>query len=372
MYKQAKWSDSKDTNSSNFYSVVFEKLKTDTIYQNKFYLTQFYNDNYYNNILYTGDYYVTYSEKDSSAEIISVKNWANHLLSLRHNVLFNLFTPLISTTSQFSPFPSTSDYLNKRNVFKYIDKEIVENYHCYHIQYITYPNNSDSSPFKILNSTFDFWINIQDLVPVRYTATTKIIDNVDTLTEYFSYGLKKYHINSLTSNERNKLNIKIIPKFFRTKEFAGIEPDEPLKIKSIAENWELSSIKGADVALSDFKNRIVLIDFFYKSCLPCIKAFPMLERLNQKYKDQGLVVLGIDPIDKNDSSFLKFVSKKGINYTILLDDQKVFKKYRVSDFPTLYLIGRNGEIIYSAVGFEDRLELKLEQLIQENIKNKIE
>ena len=94
---------------------------------------------------------------------------------------------------------------------------------------------------------------------------------------------------------------------------------------------------------------------------------PALTSLYTKYKEKGLVVLGIDPIDKkntgNENELTTFLLKRHVNYPILLDNGDIAKKYKVLGYPTIYLIDKRGRIFFSISGYSPIIDTQLEDLI---------
>ena len=96
-------------------------------------------------------------------------------------------------------------------------------------------------------------------------------------------------------------------------------------------------------------------------------ALPELQSLYEKYKDNGFVVVGIDPYDKKEDNIDEFLSKRGVTYPVLLGDKECAKKYNVSGYPTIYILNRKGEIVYSEDGYSKGKDVKLEKIIKENL-----
>jgi peroxiredoxin len=140
-----------------------------------------------------------------------------------------------------------------------------------------------------------------------------------------------------------------------------------LRDDTIAPSFTLTSLDSKSVSLSDFKGQLVLLDFFYKDCYPCVKALPGLRALDEKYKSKGLKVVGIDPVDEKSDDIKHLISISGISYQILMDKKDVAKQYHVYSYPTTYLIDKNGTVIYSESGYADSSKNKLEQAIKSNL-----
>lgn len=86
--------------------------------------------------------------------------------------------------------------------------------------------------------------------------------------------------------------------------------------------------------------------------------------LYEKYKDEGLVIIGIDPVDKKKDELRAFLAKKGLAYKILLSDETIPKAYHVSGYPMIYLLDTRGKIVFSQTGFGQGMEDYLDMMIK--------
>jgi len=363
--KRIKWMNEKDTVDYGQYKFYFRKLKNDSLYTVAFNSELIYKGEYIRNVMYTGSEYVTFSKKDSSAKIMSNAKWTKTIMDRRHNDIFNFYLPF--TSEDCMPLPKASDYTDGRHIFKFIAKELQNKMLCYHLQMIEYPKFDSSEIINILQRKYDYWINTQDQLPIKYTASSKILNSVDTLNEYMSYSLKKYNLNNLQGKNLMQLQLSSIPAYCNLQDYIETKKIELLSTDELAPNWTLPSLNSENVSLADYKGQIVLIDFFYKSCYPCLKALPILQSLHQKYQSKGLAVVGIDIVDKDNNDLKTFFSKRGINYKILLADKDVVNDYKISVAPTIYLIDKNGKILYANTGFNESFEAKLEELLKNNL-----
>ena len=93
-------------------------------------------------------------------------------------------------------------------------------------------------------------------------------------------------------------------------------------------------------------------------------GLPILQSIHEKYKDRGVVVVGIDPYDDPaKDEMATFLSKRGITYTALFSDHELSKDYHVHAFPTLFLLDRQGRIIMTHLGFSKEMGAELEELL---------
>lgn len=112
-----------------------------------------------------------------------------------------------------------------------------------------------------------------------------------------------------------------------------------------APDFALPALSGEEVRLADFRDKVILVNFWATWCGPCREEMPAMEQLWSRFKDEGLVILAIS-LDKGSRKRIEtFIRKSGLTYPILLDPQdNVSKRYNLVGLPSSYLIGRNGKI----------------------------
>ncbi len=122
-----------------------------------------------------------------------------------------------------------------------------------------------------------------------------------------------------------------------------------------APGFELDNFAGGKTRLSDFRGKVVLLNFWATWCPPCVAETPDLVDLYKNYRDRGLVVLGVS-IDQNPRAVLHpFIRKYKIDYPILLVNQRVAADYGgLTSIPTTFLIDREGVIRNQYVGYRPK------------------
>jgi len=139
----------------------------------------------------------------------------------------------------------------------------------------------------------------------------------------------------------------------------------PADSATFAAEFSLQDLNGNTVKLSDYRGRVVLLEFWATWCPPCRAAIPDIEKIHQRYKDKGLVVLAIS-LDKGDWSFVKsFLVSYGITYAVLKGTDDIPERYKVRSIPTTMILDKTGKIIKRYVGFgtEENFEKDIKVLL---------
>jgi len=114
-------------------------------------------------------------------------------------------------------------------------------------------------------------------------------------------------------------------------------------------------LDGNNVSLSDFKGKVVILDFWATWCPPCIREIPDFIELYDQYKDKGFAMLGIS-LDQAGIGVVKsFAQKFKINYPIMMNDGRVDKAYGgITSIPTTFVIDPEGNIRKKYIGFTEK------------------
>ncbi len=116
------------------------------------------------------------------------------------------------------------------------------------------------------------------------------------------------------------------------------------KVGEPGPDFTLATLGGGQVKLGDLKGRPVLINFWATWCGPCRYEMPALEAMYQKYKGQGLVVIGVD-VQEPENLVAAFVQQYGLTFPIALDSNgEVASIYRIRAYPTTYFVNPEGVI----------------------------
>jgi len=149
------------------------------------------------------------------------------------------------------------------------------------------------------------------------------------------------------------------------------KPEKPRENKLInvgqnALDWKLPSLRDdAPVSLGQYKNKVVLVEFWISFCGYCIAAVPKLNFLEEKYKNKDFKLVAINADDTKDI-IQKFEKNNQAKFQILYGGKETAESYGIDGFPTIVLIDKTGKVIYSGV-FEPNKTDKLEELIDKNL-----
>ncbi len=131
------------------------------------------------------------------------------------------------------------------------------------------------------------------------------------------------------------------------------QPQAPaiLPVLSASPAWQLTALDGKTVGAEQLKGKVVVVDFWATWCGPCVHEIPGYIALQKKYGDRGLVIVGLS-VDQNGKTVVsKFISDRGINYTIALATEEVIAAFGgVEAIPTTFLIDREGYIRHKKTG----------------------
>ena len=125
------------------------------------------------------------------------------------------------------------------------------------------------------------------------------------------------------------------------------------------EQWHNSQ----PLSMAGLRGKVVLVDFWTYSCINCLRTLPHVARWHAKYKDQGLVVLGVHtpefPFERSAANVKKAIARYDIRYPVAQDNQyATWKAFENQYWPAVYLINREGKIVKTHFGEGGYVEIE--------------
>ncbi|MFD2556684.1 TlpA family protein disulfide reductase [Sphingobacterium tabacisoli] len=147
--------------------------------------------------------------------------------------------------------------------------------------------------------------------------------------------------------------------------------------KEVQKDWQaagrlvpsipLKDMNGKEIVLSDYKGKIVVIDFWSTACKPCVAAFPAFEHIVDKYKDEPFELFVIN-VGEDVTTARNYMKKKGYVLDVLFDNNEaIFNALEALGTPQKFIIDTEGRIRLTGIGYagsDDKEYLKLKAMIE--------
>jgi len=356
-----KFMTSNDTFTRRYQTRMYP-MATDTLFGAYFRYEQYDMDRKHQaSIAYNGRACYSAFRFDSSLQIDRLPGAAGRIQSYAHNFpLYRIFRNPIDE-------PILSDSALASDTAEYLGMESLQGAICHHVRLRMKLWNEDHSAdeMHVLRYTQDFWIEAKNFFPVSFSRSSTIAFQGDTMLQYQRFTLEEYRISSTAGN---RYVDTLFDPVFQPK---ADKPDEDAPLPFLpweteAPDFTLPGLDGGKTSLSQYRGKVVLLDFFYRSCYPCMLAIPGLQELHHQLHDSGLVVLGVNPFDTATATLQGFLTSRGVQYPVLIDaDKAVVKTWIVRAYPTLYLIDRKGNIRFNQIGFSKETEAAVASRVRE-------
>lgn len=251
----------------------------------------------------------------------------------------------------------------------YKGKEIVNNKKCYVIE-IVYPEEKDENLGLSSQYTKTLYLNRKTRFPEKMLQ----VFDMGGLIQYSEINIKDF-ITYPTKNNIEKLISDSLATLMQIySEYMPevitqdtiVEGVDSTKLTT-APDFRLKQLGGDTVQLSTIDTKLVVLDFWYVSCAPCLASIPFLNDLYKRYKDKDVAFYSVNAYDEIEK-INKIKELRGIEYPILLGkDVKIDKMYNINSFPRLLVIDKNLNIIYEERGFglgmEEEVFSKIDELL---------
>jgi cytochrome c biogenesis protein CcmG, thiol:disulfide interchange protein DsbE len=126
-----------------------------------------------------------------------------------------------------------------------------------------------------------------------------------------------------------------------------------VQIGEAAPDFSLPSLDQASLTLANYRNQVVVLNFWASWCPPCVEETPSLEKFAAQTQPMGVTVIGVS-VDQDGAALKKFVSDYHISYPVARDpQQQLSARYGTFQFPETYIIDRNGRVAEKIIGAID-------------------
>ncbi|MCX6150542.1 MAG: redoxin domain-containing protein [Ignavibacteriales bacterium] len=124
----------------------------------------------------------------------------------------------------------------------------------------------------------------------------------------------------------------------------------------MAPDFELKTCDGKKLKLSDFKGKVILLDFWATWCAPCRRGIPDLVALKNEYKNKGLEIIGVSlDQDNTIANVLPFIKEFKINYPVVYYNMDIIQNYGgIESIPTSFIINKDGKVVKSYIGLTEK------------------
>jgi peroxiredoxin len=133
--------------------------------------------------------------------------------------------------------------------------------------------------------------------------------------------------------------------------------------RKAAPDFVLTGMSGASVKLSDYKGKVVLLNFWATWCGPCKAEIPWFVEFEKLYKDRGFAILGVSMDEDGWQAVQPFVKQRAINYPVMIGNDRIAQLFGgIDSLPSTFLIDRDGRIASMHLGLVSRRDYEAEIL----------
>lgn len=148
-----------------------------------------------------------------------------------------------------------------------------------------------------------------------------------------------------------------------------IEATTLIHAGDVAPDFTVEMLDGSRITLSDLRGKVVLVNFWATWCPPCRQEMSHLQKdVIDRFAGKDVVVLPISRGEKRET-VEAFIEKMGYTFPVGFDgDQSIYKKYASNYIPRSVVVGKDGKVVYVAVGYDETIAKEVDNAITEALK----
>jgi cytochrome c biogenesis protein CcdA/thiol-disulfide isomerase/thioredoxin len=173
-----------------------------------------------------------------------------------------------------------------------------------------------------------------------------------------AFGLDRGVLTRLSLASTGGLEQRLLDRFHPAKQPKRIVLNQTIDVSDSAKpdlSGATAWINSAPLTFAALRGKVVLVDFWTYSCINCLRTLPYVKAWNEKYKDSGLVIIGVHtpefPFEKDEANVRKAVKDLGVAYPVAMDnDYKIWRSFNNEYWPADYFIDAGGNIRFHHFG----------------------
>ncbi len=234
--------------------------------------------------------------------------------------------------------------------------------------------------FDTLSYIKEHYIRKSDFLPIAKNTTINYLNQEKAIVKSKSYQVMLSRIDENTAYHEARFefdfrNSAIDLRYKSRKSLNRQWIEQERNQSTFAYGSEALDFKVEDVFSKPFelkanKGKVVIMAFFYNSCSPCVPVLNDLQKIYEKYKEEGVEVIALNPVDSKlgEEEMQSFVQEHNITYHVAqIPRNSVEEMYLVRYFPTIFIIDKKGRVVYSHQGYNTLFKDKISDIIDKEL-----
>ncbi len=226
----------------------------------------------------------------------------------------------------------------------------------------------------------EHYIRKQDFLPIAKNTTVLYVNEEKAIVNNKSYQVKLSRIDENTAFHEARFEFDFrnsaIDLRYKSRKSLNRQWIEQEKSQSTfaygseALNFKVKDVEGKEFELGANKGKVVVMAFFYNSCSPCVPVLNDLQKIYEKYKEKGVEIVALNPVDSKlgEEQMQSFIKERNITYRVAqIPKYTIEEMYLVRYFPTIFIIDKKGRVIYSHQGYNTLFLEKISKIIEKKL-----